>query len=158
VGRILELCGEVAAEVEEGADGIMLPPDAWERFKDDFTEEEVEDAVSLVRESLLQTELVEAADSLSARLLDLLGAFGDASSFGRIEAGGASLDLEAIGQIARRVNRIEEVLDVFRSDPGPDRRGFDALRERLANLGIEDAMEDDDERPERRGSEDEDDD
>ncbi len=157
MGRILELCGEVAAVVEEGVDGIMLPADAWERFKDDFTEEEVEDALSLVRENLLQSELVEAADSLSARLVELLGAYGDASAFARVEAGGASLGLEAIGQIARRVNRMEEVLDVFRSDPPPDRSGFDALRERLANLGLEDNMEDDIERPEPRDDEEEDD-
>jgi hypothetical protein len=141
VGRILELCGEVAAEAEEGGDGIVLPADAWERFKEDWTEEEIEDALQLVRESLYQSELVEAADSLSTRLLDLLGAYGDAEPFASLVAGRASLGVEAVGQLARRVDRLEEILDLFRSDPPPDRRGFDALRQRLADQGIEAEME-----------------
>jgi hypothetical protein len=141
VGRILELCGEVAAEAEEGADGIVLPADAWERFKEDWTEEEIEDALQLVRESLFQSELVEAADSLSARMLDLLGAYGEAGPFEGLVASGASLNVETVGQLARRVDRLEEVLDFFRSDPPPDRRGFDALRQRLLDQGLEPEME-----------------
>jgi len=141
VGRILELCGEVAAQAEEGPDGIMLPPDAWERFKDDWTEDEVEDALSLVRESLAQAELVEAADSLSARLLELLGAFGESDAFAAAQRGEAVLGLETIGQLARRLDRLEDVLDTIREEPPPDRRGFDALRRRLADLGIESEME-----------------
>jgi hypothetical protein len=137
----LELCSEVAAEAEEGPDGILLPPDAWERFKDEWTEDEIEDALSLVRDSLYQSELVEAADSLSARLLELLGAFGEADAFASAKRGEAVLRLEDIGQLARRVDRLEDVLDAFRTDPAPDRRGFDALRRRLADLGIEAEME-----------------
>jgi hypothetical protein len=158
VGRILELCGEVAAEVEEGADGIMLPPDAWERFKDDYSEEEIEDALSLVRESLLQSELVEAADSLSARLVDLLGSHGkDEGAFVALQERGARFDVETVAQLVRRVNRTEEVLDVFRTDPPPDRRGLESLRERLSNMGIEAEMEDD-ERAEVREREEDDED
>jgi len=141
VGRILELCGEVAAEAEEGADGIVLPADAWERFKEDWTEEEIEDALQLVRESLFQGELVEAADSLSARLLELLGAYGDAEPFAGLVAAGASMNVDTVGQLARRIDRLEEILDFFRTDPPPDRRGFDALRQRLADQGIEAEME-----------------
>lgn len=140
MGRILELCGEVAAEVEEGPEGPVLPPDSWERFRGDFTDEEIEDAVSLVRESLFQSELVEAADSLSARMVDLLGAYGEASAFAGAQQDGASFSIEIVGQLARRVDRLEEILDVFRSDPPPDRRGFEALRRRLADLGIEAEM------------------
>jgi hypothetical protein len=46
-----------------------------------------------------------------------------------------------IGQLARRVDRVEEILGVYRDDQGPDRRGFDALRKRLINQGIEKEME-----------------
>jgi hypothetical protein len=140
VGRILDLCGEVAAEVEEGPEGPALPPDSWDRFRGEFSDEEIEDALSLVRESLFQSELVDAADSLSARMVDLLGAYGEASAFAAAKSGGVGLSIEMIGQLARRIDRLEEILDVFRSDPPPDRRGFDALRRRLADVGIEAEM------------------
>ncbi len=143
MGRILDLCGEVAAEVEEGAEGPALPPDSWERLRGEWTDEEIEDAVSLVRESLFQSELVDAADSLSARLVDLLGPYGEADAFEVAQRGGAGLTLDVIGQLARRIGRLEEILDVFRTDPPPDRRGFEALRRRLADLGIEDEMTED---------------
>ncbi|HJS59836.1 MAG TPA: hypothetical protein VKA01_17140 [Vicinamibacteria bacterium] len=143
MGRILDLCGEVAAEVEEGPEGPVLHPDSWERLRGEWTEEEIEDAVSLVRESLFQGELVDAADSLSVRLVDLLGVYGEADSFEVARRGGAGLTMEVIGQLARRIDRLEEILDVFRSDPPPDRRGFEALRRRLADLGIEDDMAED---------------
>jgi hypothetical protein len=141
MGRILDLCGEVAAEVEEGAEGPVLPPDSWERFRGEFTDEEIEDALSLVRESLFQSELVDAADSLSARMVDILGAYGEQDAFATVRREGASLSIEIVGQLARRIDRLEEILDVFRSDPPPDRRGFEALRRRLADLGIEAEME-----------------
>lgn len=141
MGRILELCGEVASQAEEGEDGIMLPADAWERFKEDWTEEEVEDALHLVRESLFQGELIEAADSLSARLVDLLGPYGDAEPFGGLVASGASLNVDTVGQLARRISRLEEILDLFRTEPPPDRRGFEALRQRLADHGLEEEVE-----------------
>jgi len=143
VGRILDLCGEVAAEVEEGPEGPFLPPDSWDRFRGEFSDEEIEDAVSLVRDSLFQSELVDAADSLSARLVDFLGAFGEADSFEVAQRGGAGLTMDVIGQLARRIGRLEEILDVFRTNPPPDRRGFEALRRRLADLGIEDEMAED---------------
>ncbi len=140
MGRILDLCGEVAAELEEGPEGPVLPPDSWDRFRGEFSDEEVEDALSLVRESLYQSELVDAADSVSARMVELLGAYGDAGAFAAAQGGGAGLSIEVIGQLARRIDRLEEILDVFRTDPPPDRRGFDALRRRLADLGIEAEM------------------
>lgn len=146
MGRILDLCGEVAAAAEEGPEGLVLPPDVWDRMRDDWTDEEIEDAIQLVHESLLQGELVESTDSLSARLVDLLGAYGDPEAFHRIEAGTASLDLETVGQLVRRVARVEEVLEAFRDTRSPDRRGFDRLQQRLADYGIEREMEDSDPR------------
>jgi hypothetical protein len=140
MGRIVELCGEIAEAADEGQDGLVLPPADWERLSQDFTEEEIEDALALVNESLYHNELAEAADSLSARLLDVLGGLGDAAAFARAEQGGARFTLDVIGQLARRVDRLEEVLDVFRDGAPPDRRGFDALKRRLADHGIEEEM------------------
>jgi hypothetical protein len=159
MGRIVELCAEIAEAAEEGPRGLALPPADWERLSQDFTEEEIEDALSLVTESLQQGELVEAADSLSARLVELLGGFGEAAAFARAEAGEARLTLDVIGQLARRVARLEELLDVFRDQAPPDRRGLDALRRRLADIGIESTMGQEPALPEgETGSDGEDDD
>jgi uncharacterized protein with von Willebrand factor type A (vWA) domain len=141
MGRIVELCGEVAAEAEEGPEGLVLPPEAWERLRGDWQDQDIEDALALVQDSLMQSELVESADSLSARLLEVLGTFGETAAFHRAESGQAALSLEEIGQLARRVARLEEILETYREGAPPDRKGFDALRRRLADQGIEDEME-----------------
>jgi len=140
MGRILDLCGEIAAEAEEGTEGLVLPIEAWDRLRADWTDEDIEDALSFVRDSLLQGELVAAADSLSARMVEVLGAFGTSESFEEAAAGRAVLSLESVGQLARRVDRLEEVLEPFRDWEPPDRRGFDSLRRRLADHGIEREM------------------
>jgi hypothetical protein len=141
MGRIVELCGEVAAEAEEGPEGLVLPPESWERLRGEWQDQDIEDALALVQDSLMQAELVESADSLSARLLDLLGGYGETSAFRKAESGQATMTLEEIGQLARRVARLEEVLETYREGVPPDRKGFDALRRRLADQGIEDEME-----------------
>jgi len=140
MGRIVDLCGEIAAESEEGPEGLVLPPEAWDRLRDDWSDEDIEDALGLVRDSLLQGELVEAADSLSSRLVEILGGFGEAEAFGRAQAGQVPFTLETMGQLARRVDRLEEILEAYRDDRPPDRRGFDALRRRLIDQGIEKEM------------------
>jgi hypothetical protein len=140
MGRIVDLCGEIAAAAEEGPEGLFLPADSWERLREDWNDEDIEDALSLVKESLLQGELVDAADSLSARLLEVLGDFGEASAFLRAQQGQGVLSFETIGHLARRVERLEEVLEALRDSPPPERRGFDALRRRLADAGIEQEM------------------
>ena len=140
MGRIADLCGEVAAAADEGPDGLVLPAEAWDHLRKDWSDEDIEDAMAFVRDSLLQSELVEAADSLSARLIDVLGAFGDGAAFARARAGAAALDLDTLSHVARRVARLEEVLEAFRDDKPPDRRGFDAFQRRLADQGIEEEM------------------
>ena len=120
MGRIVELCGEVAAEAEEGPEGLVLPPEAWERLRAEWQDEDIEDALALVQDSLMQSELVESADSLSARLVDVLGAFGETSAFRRAEAGQGALSVEVIGQLTRRVARLEEILEAFREGTPPD--------------------------------------
>jgi hypothetical protein len=140
MGRIVDLLGEVAVAADEGPEGLVLAAEDWERFRADWSDEDIEDALSLVHDSLLQGELVEAADSLSARMLEVLGAFGDAESYSRTQAGDARLEFEVIGHLARRVARLEEILELYRDGKPPDRRGFDELRRRLADHGIEDEM------------------
>ena len=143
MGRIAELCSEIVEMAEEGGEGLTLSPDAWDRLREEWTDEEIEDALGLVHDSQLLGDLVESADSLSARLLDLLGSFGEAAAFRGAEAGEARLSLETIGQLARRVARLEEVLEAYREGSPPDRRGFDALQRRLADVGIESEMQPD---------------
>ena len=142
MGRIVDLCGEIAAAAEEGPTGLVLPPDAWDRLRADWTDEDIEDALGLVNDSLMQAELVESADTLSARLVDVLGVFGGSEAFKSvISGGGATLTLDVLGQITRRVDRLEEILDAYREGSTPDRTGFDQLQVRLANHGIEEEME-----------------
>ena len=140
MGRIVDLCGEIAAAAEEGPDGLIVPPDVWERLRADWDDEDIEDALGLVRDSLLQAELVESADALSARLVEVLGRFGEAGAFEKATADDGALTFEAVGQLTRRVARLEEILEAYREGAPPDRRGFDTLQRRLADHGIEDEM------------------
>jgi hypothetical protein len=162
MGRFADLCGEVAASLEEDATGtgLTLPPEAWDRFRANWSEEDVEDAMGLVQESLMQDELVDAADSLSARMVDWLGDLGDPETWKDLEGGKGHLSVDVAGQITRRVARLEEALSRYRDTLPPENPGFEALRRRLADHGIEEEMgtarhlEMDERRP--RGDEDED--
>lgn len=142
MGRIVDLCGEIAAAAEEGPEGLVLAPDMWDRLREEWKDDEIEDALSLVRDSLMLGELVESADSLSARLVEVLGSYGDARSFKKLEEGEAVIGIEAVGQLARRVGRLEEVLESYR-EGAPDRSAFLALQHRLAEYGIEDELDED---------------
>jgi hypothetical protein len=140
MGRIVDLCGEVAAAADEGPEGLILPLDAWDRLRDDWSDEDIEDALGLVRDSFLRSDLVEAADSLSVRLVELLGAWGEAKAWAAAVEGHAAIPVPAIRQIAHRLDRLEEVLELCRDQAGPDRRGFDELQRRLMDQGIEEDM------------------
>jgi len=141
MGRMVDLCGEVAAAADEGPDGLALSAEAWDRLRADYSDDDIEDALAFVKDSLMQSELVEAADSLSARLVEVLGSWGDAKAWAAAVEGHASVPLDVIGQLARRVDRVEEILEAYRDDKGPDRKGFDELRRRLMDHGIETEME-----------------
>jgi hypothetical protein len=141
MGRMVDLCGEVAAAADEGPDGLALSAEAWDRLRAEYSDEDIEDALAFVKDSLMQSELVEAADSLSARLVEVLGSWGDAKAWAAAVEGHASVPLDVIGQLARRVDRVEEILEAYREDKGPDRKGFDELRRRLMDHGIETEME-----------------
>ena len=140
MGRIVDLCGEIAAAADEGPEGLLLPPDAWEKLRETWSDEDIEDALGFVKDSLLQSELVESADSLSARLVELLGGWGEDATWRDAVEGRAVLTVDVIGQLARRVDRLEEILELYRDDKGPDRRRFDELRRRLMDQGIEAEM------------------
>jgi hypothetical protein len=140
MGRIVDLCGDVAAAADEGPEGLILPLDAWDRLRDDWSDEDIEDALGLVKDSLLQSELVEAADSLSTRLVELLGTWGEARAWAAAVEGHAAIPVAAIRQLAHRLDRLEEVLELYRDQRGPDRRGFDELQRRLIDQGIEENM------------------
>jgi uncharacterized protein with von Willebrand factor type A (vWA) domain len=140
MGRIAGLCGEIAAAAEEGPEGLVLPPDAWDKLRADWSDEDIDDAMAFVRDSLLHAELVEAADSVSARLVELLGTWGDEKGWTEAVGGRATLGVDVIRQLAHRIDRLEEILEACRDDAPPDRRGFDLLRRRLMDQGIEDEM------------------
>ncbi len=140
MGRIVDLCGEIAAAADEGPEGLELAPEDWQRLRETWSDEEIEDALGFVKDSLLQSELVESADSLSARLVELLGGWGDDQPWRDAVEGRAVLTVDAIRQLARRVDRLEEILELFRDQKGPERGGFDRLRRRLMDQGIEEEM------------------
>ncbi len=146
MGRIVDLCGEIAAAADEGPEGLVLPPEAWDRLRESWSDEDIEDALGFVKDSLLQSELVESADSLSARLVELLGTWGGEDAFAEAAEGRAVLSIDVIRQLAHRLDRLEEILELFRDQKGPERGGFDRLRRRLMDLGIEDEMRPDWER------------
>ncbi len=158
MGRIVDLCGEIAAVADEGPEGLVLPADAWERLRESWSDEEIEDALGFVKDSLLQSELVESADSLSARLVELLGTWGEGRTWTDAVEGRAVLSVDVIRQLVRRVDRLEEILELYRDQKGPERGGFDRLRRRLMDQGIEEEMRPDWERqheqpPEEGGDE-----
>lgn len=155
MGRIVDLCGEVAAAADEGSEGLILPAEAWDRLRREWPEEDIEDALGFVKDSVLQSELVEASDSLSARLVEVLGDFGDAKAWAAAVEGHASISIDVIRQLAHRLERLEEILEVYRDQAGPDRRGFDELQRRLLDTGIEDQMRPDWEKQGVDGTEDE---
>jgi hypothetical protein len=148
MGRIVDLCVAVAAAGDEGPEGLVLPLETREQLLEDWNEEDIDDALSLANGFNRQNELVEAADSLSARLVEVLGDYGEEEAFASAVEGHATIDVEVIRQLAHRLERLEEILDVFRDQAAPDRQGFDALQRRLIDQGIEEEMRPDWERQE----------
>jgi hypothetical protein len=140
MGRIVDLCGEIAAAADEGPEGLVLPPEAWERLRQDWSDDDIEDGLGFVKDSLLQSELVESADSVSVHLVELLGRWGEATAWQEAVDGHATISLDVIRQIAHRLDRLEEILELYRDQKGPDRGGFDRLQRRLMDFGIEDEM------------------
>src|SRR5512134_1004001 len=130
MGRIADLCGDVAAAADEGPEGFQLSTEAREQLRGEGSDADIEDALALVNAQMLHTELVETADSMSCRLVELLGTWGEARAWTAALEGHASISVDVIRQLAHRLDRLEEILDLCREQKGPDRRGFDALQRR----------------------------
>jgi hypothetical protein len=137
MGRFIDLCAEVASEADEGEEGLILSPDAWDRFREDFNDEDIEDALKIVQENLVQEELVNAADSMSAYMVDVLGVYGSEKGFAEAVKDGAVLTLGEIAGLVRRTSRLEDILTGYREGSPLDRSGLDALARRLLDRDAE---------------------
>ena len=122
MGRIVDLCGEIAAAAEEGPEGPdPLPRHVGPAARGVDGRGHRGRAGARPRQPAAG-ELVESADSLSARLVEVLGCFGDARAFKKLERGrGGCIGIDAVGQLARRVSRLEEILEAYREGASPDR-------------------------------------
>ncbi len=156
MGRIVDLCGDVAAAADEGPDGrFQLSAQAREQLRGEWSDADIEDALALANAQSLANDLVEAADSMSARLLELLGTWGEARAWTAAVEGHARISIDVIRQLAHRLDHLEQILELCRDQNAPDRRAFDALQRRLMDQGIEDEMRPEWEKPGRDGQGDE---
>lgn len=140
MGRLIELITNVAASADEQGTSLALSAGDFDRLRDDWGDDEIEDALALAQTAFHHEAVNEAADSLSARVIEVLGAFADEKRFKSAADPDAPLPTETIAQLARSVSYLEEALALVRDAPPPDRVLFDKLLERLVNRGIEDEM------------------
>ncbi|MEO8359125.1 MAG: hypothetical protein ABI672_03765 [Vicinamibacteria bacterium] len=140
MGRLIELITDIAASADEHGTALKLPTTEFDRLRDDWGDDEIEDALALAQTAFHHEAVNEAADSLSARVMEILGLFADEGLFKAATEPGAPVPVEALAHLARSVDYLEEALTLVRDAPPPDRTKFDKLRERLANHGIEDEM------------------
>lgn len=140
MGRLIELITDVAASADEQGAALSLANSEFDRLRDDWGDDEIEDALALAQTSFHHEAVNEAADSLSARMIELLGTFADETQFNRASEPDALVPVEVLAHLARSVSYLEEALTLVRDAPPPDRTKFDKLVERLANRGIEAEM------------------
>lgn len=141
MGRFADLCMEIAAEADEGPDGLILPSETLARLREaGWAEDDVSDALEFVHLTFIQNELVDAADSLSARLVEILGAYAQDDAFDLAVAGRARLSIEVIEQLVRRVATLERVIGPLRESAPVDHAALDRLERRLADRGLEGAV------------------
>jgi len=141
MGRFAELCGEVAASMEEGVEGLTLRPKPGTASAPTGRRKTSKDAMGLVQESLMLDELVDAADSLSGRHGRLAGPISAPRLRTRApRPARPRVSLDALGQLTRRVARLEEALARLSRQVPAANPGSRTLRVRLANQGIEEEM------------------
>ena len=140
MGRIVDLITDVAAAADEAGVNLTLPPADFDRLRDDWGDDEIEDALALAQTAFHHEAVNEAADSLSARVIEVLGLFADDKRFAACAEADALISTETLAQLARSVSYLEEALSLVRDAPPPNRERFDRLLEKLANRGIEDEM------------------
>jgi antitoxin component HigA of HigAB toxin-antitoxin module len=140
MGRIVELITDVAAAADEEGANLTLPMGDFDRLRDDWGDDEIEDALALAQTAFHHEAVNEAADSLCARVVEVLGTFADEKRFASCSEPGAPLPVESLANLARSVAYLEEALSLVRDAPPPDLALFNKLLERLANRGIEAEM------------------
>jgi len=140
MGRIVELITDVAASADEEGASLTLPMADFDRLRDDWGDDEIEDALALAQTAFHHEAVNEAADSLCARVIEILGTFADEKRFASCSEPGAPLPVESLANLARSVAYLEEALSLVRDAPPPDLALFNKLLERLANRGIEAEM------------------
>jgi len=140
MGRIVELITDVAASADEEGVKLTLPMVDFDRLRDDWGDDEIEDALALAQTAFHHEAVNEAADSLCARVIEILGTFADEKRFADSSEPGAPLPTESLAHLARSVAYLEEALSLVRDSPAPDLTLFNKLLERLANQGIEAEM------------------
>jgi len=140
MGRIVELITDVAASADEEGTKLNLPMADFDRLRDDWGDDEIEDALALAQTAFHHEAVNEAADSLSARVIEVLGMFADEKRFASCSDPDALIHVETLAHLARSVNYLEEALSLVRDAPPPDNTLFNKLLERLANRGIEAEM------------------
>ena len=140
MGRLIELLTDVAASADEQGTSLVLPNGDFDRLRDDWGDDEIEDALAVAQTAFHHEAVNEAADSLCARVIEVLGTFADEQRFLSAADPGAPLPTETLAQLARSVSYLEEALTLVRDAPPPDRTRFDKLLERLMNRGIEEEM------------------
>lgn len=140
MGRIVELITDVAASADEEGLNLTLPMVDFDRLRDDWGDDEIEDALALAQTAFHHEAVNEAADSLCARVIEVLGTFADEKRFQSSTEPGAPLPVESLASLARSVAYLEEALSLVRDAPPPDLALFNKLLERLANRGIEAEM------------------
>ena len=140
MGRLVELITDVAASADEAGTSLVLGTADFDRLRDDWGDDEIEDALALAQTAFHHEAVNEAADSLCARVIEVLGTYADEKRFASAADPGAPLTIDTLAHLARSVSYLEEALTLVRDAPPPDRTKFDKLLERLANHGIEDEM------------------
>lgn len=140
MGRLVELITDVAASADESGATLTLSNSDFDRLRDDWGDDEIEDALALAQTAFHHEAVNEAADSLSARVIELLGTFADEERFRKCADADAVVPTETLAHLARSVAYLEDALALVRDAPAPDRTRFDKLLERLANRGIEAEM------------------
>ena len=131
---------DVAAAADEEGANLTLPMGDFDRLRDDWGDDEIEDALALAQTAFHHEAVNEAADSLCARVVEVLGTFADEKRFASCSEPGAPLPVESLANLARSVAYLEEALSLVRDAPPPDLALFNKLLERLANRGIEAEM------------------
>ena len=140
MGRLVELITDVAASADEQGTSLSLPTADFDRLRDDWGDDEIEDALALAQTAFHHEAVADAADSLSARVIEVLGTFADEQRFVSCADPGAAVPTETLAHLTRSVAYLEEALSLIRDAPPPNRVLFDRLLERLANRGIEAEM------------------